>query len=305
MSEMNEIAIENPAFAAERQAPRGYLSLSGWGTELSAYVLLVLLIALGWLIRDSQFISPKDGVGYWLGITGGTLMLLLLLYPLRKRMKILHRLGPTKHWFQMHIILGLVGPLLVLYHCNFQLGSVNSRVALYCMLLVAGSGIIGRHFYSHIHRGLDGHRATMRELQQELSASVEKNHGLAKLMPELAGKLDEMSEQLRGHQITQSIGIGRSLRWTFSHHFLRLSLVMTARRELRAAVAASEAVAADQDRLRRSVSKYIRDYTGLVGQVSQFSFYERLFALWHLFHLPTFFIMVLAALFHVLAVHMY
>jgi hypothetical protein len=305
MSEMNEIAIENPAFAAERQAPRGYLSLSGWGTELSAYVLLVLLIALGWLIRNSQFISPKDGVGYWLGIAGGTLMLLLLLYPLRKRMKILHRLGPTKHWFQMHIILGLVGPLMILYHCNFQLGSVNSRVALYCMLLVAGSGIIGRHFYSHIHRGLDGHRATMRELQQELSASVEKNHGLAKLMPELAGKLDEMSEQLRGHQITQTIGIGRSLRWTFSHQFLRLSLVMTARRELRAAAAMSETVAADQGRLKRSISKYIKDYTSLVGQVSQFSFYERLFALWHFFHLPTFFIMVLAASFHVLAVHMY
>jgi hypothetical protein len=305
MSEMNEISIENPAFAAERQASRGYLSLSGWGTEFSAYVLLVFLIALGWLLRDSQFISPKNGVGYWLGIAGGTLMLLLLLYPLRKRMKILHRLGPTKRWFQMHIILGLVGPLMILYHCNFQLGSINSRVSLYCMLLVAGSGIIGRHFYSHIHRGLDGHRSTMRELQQELSASVEKNDGLAKLMPELAGRLHEMSTQLRGHQITQSIGISRSLRWTFSHQFLRLSLVMTARRELRAAAAMSETVAADQGRLKRSISKYIKDYTSLVGQVSQFSFYERLFALWHFFHLPTFFIMVLAASFHVLAVHMY
>jgi hypothetical protein len=302
---MNEIALENPAFATERKESRGFFVLSGWGTEFSAYILLVLLITLGWLLRDRHFITPKDGTGYWLGIAGGTLMLLLLLYPLRKRMKILHRLGPTKHWFQTHIILGLVGPLLILYHCNFQLGSINSQVALYCMLLVAGSGIIGRHFYSHIHRGLDGHQSTMRELQQELSASVEKNHGLAKILPELAGKLDQMSEQLRGHQITQSIGIGRSLRWTFSHHFLRLSLVMTARRELRAAVATSEAVAADQDRLRRSVLKYIRDYTSLVGQVSQFSFYERLFALWHLFHLPTFFIMVLAALFHVLAVHMY
>ena len=297
--------MQNPAFATDRKSSTGLLFLKGWGTELGAYVLLTLLVVLGWLLRDNELISPKNGVGYWLGITGGTLMLLLLLYPLRKRMKLLRKLGSTKSWFQIHVVLGLVGPLLVLYHSNFQLGSFNSRVALYCMLAVAGSGIVGRHFYARIHRGLDGHRATMRELQQELALSVEKNHGLAKLLPNLASKLDRLSGELRGHQITQSIGIGRSLRWTFTHHLLRLSLVMTARRELRAAAAASEAIAADRDRLQRSVSKYIRDYTSLVGRVSQFSFYERLFALWHVFHLPIFFIMVFAALFHVLAVHMY
>jgi hypothetical protein len=302
---MNETVISNNAFAPSHNESKRRLWLRGWGTELSAYFLLALLIVLGWLLRGNDLITPKSGAGYWLGIVGGTLMLLLLLYPLRKRIRVLHRLGSTKTWFQLHIILGLVGPLLILYHCKFQLGSINSQVALYCMLLVAGSGIVGRHFYARIHRGLDGHRASMLELQQELAASVEKNHGLAKLMPELAGKLESLSTQLRGHQITESLDIGRSLRWTFTHHLLRLSLVMTARRELRAAVAASDAVAADQDRLRRSVSKYIRDYTSLVGQVSQFSFYERLFAVWHVFHLPTFFIMVLAALFHVLAVHMY
>lgn len=302
---MNETVMQNPAFENPRRETRRLTLVSGWGTEFSAYILLALLIVLGWLLRDSDYISPKDGTGYWLGISGGILMLLLLLYPLRKRMKILRRLGSTKHWFQLHIILGLIGPLLILYHCNFQLGSINSQVALYCMLLVAGSGIVGRHFYSRIHRGLDGHRATMLELQQELSESVNKNHGLAKILPKLASRLEQMSAELRGCQITQSLGIGRSLRWTFTHHFSRLALELTARKELRAAAAISEALAADRKRLQRSVSKYIRDYTRLIGQVSQFSFYERLFALWHIFHLPTFFIMVLAALFHVLAVHMY
>jgi hypothetical protein len=302
---MNETVMQNPAFAEERKESTRLPFLRGWGTEFSAYVLLALMIVLGWLIRDRGLITPKDGTGYWLGIVGGTLMLFLLLYPLRKRIKMLHQLGSTKQWFQTHIILGLVGPLLVLYHSSFQLGSFNSRVALYCMLVVAGSGIIGRHFYARIHSGLDGHRSSLGELQKELALSVEKSHGLAKLMPNLAGRLEEMSAQLRGHEITRSIGIGRCLRWTFTHHLSRLSLLLTARRELRAAAANSQIIAADKDRLWRSVSKYIRDYTGLVGRLSQFSFYERLFSIWHVFHLPTFFIMVLAALFHVLAVHMY
>ncbi|MDH4125006.1 MAG: pyridine nucleotide-disulfide oxidoreductase [Gammaproteobacteria bacterium] len=302
---MNETVMQNPSFLADEKTAGAFLGLRGWGTEFSAYLLLTLLIVLGWLLRDLDLITPDNGVGYWLGIIGGTLMLLLLLYPLRKRMKLLHRLGTTRSWFQLHVVLGLLGPLLILYHSNFKLGAFNSNVALYSMLLVAGSGIVGRHIYAHIHRNLGGHQLTLAELQRELSVSLEKSHGLARLMPEFTARIQAMSTQLRGHEITRSIGIGRSLRWTFTHHFLRFSLLLTARRELRAAARTSAVVMADQKRLRRTVSRYVRDYTTLVGRVSQFSFYERLFALWHVFHLPIFFIMVLAALIHVLAVHMY
>jgi hypothetical protein len=233
------------------------------------------------------------------------MMLTLLLYPLRKRIRILHLLGPTKYWFRLHMILGLAGPLLILYHCNFQLGSFNSQVAFYCMLLVAGSGIIGRHFYARIHRGLYGRKTSLRELQDELAESVEKSHGLAKLMPQLISRLDTLSDELQGDRVTQSLGIGRSLRWTFTHHFVRISLLLTARHELKAAAAASDVIARDYNRFSRTASSFIRDYTGLMGRVAQFSFYERLFALWHVFHLPIFFMMVISALFHVLAVHMY
>lgn len=291
------LGADRPASAA-RPRPRK-------STAFFGYTVLTLLIAAGWLLRDKDLITPEYGIGYWLGIVGGSMMLALLLYPLRKRIRILHLLGPTRFWFQAHMILGLAGPLLILYHCNFNLGSFNSKVALYCMLLVAGSGIIGRHFYARIHRGLYGRKTSLGELQTELRLSVEKSHGLAKLMPELISRLEAMSHELQGDRITQSLGVGRSLRWTFMHHFERLSLVLTARRELRAAAANSETIRKDYKRLRTAAHKFIRDYTGLMGRVAQFSFYERLFALWHVFHLPIFFMMVLSALFHVLAVHMY
>ena len=274
-------------------------------STLQWYTLLAALITLGWLLRDYKLVNPEQGIGYWLGIVGGSLMLVLLLYPLRKRIRALHALGPTKHWFRLHMILGLAGPLLILYHCNFRLGSFNSRVALYCMLLVAGSGIVGRHFYAGIHRGLYGRRTNLKELQAELAASIEKSHGLARLMPKLVTRLEKYAAELLGNRVTQSVGLGRSLRWTFTHHIARISLLVTARRELRAAAAASQAVARDQKRLRRAAAKYIRDYTYMTGRVAQFSLYERLFALWHIFHLPIFLMMVISAIVHVLAVHMY
>ena len=301
---MNEAVIDQ-AIAKPRpgitDALRGVRATS----EFQWYLLLAALVVLGWLVRDYDFISPDDGVGYWLGITGGSMMLLLLLYPLRKRIRLLHALGPTKHWFRLHMIFGLLGPLAILYHCNFQIGSFNSKVALYCMLLVAGSGIVGRHFYARIHRGLYGRKTSLRELQTELAASVEKSHGLATLMPALVAELDDLATDLQGCQVTQSLGVARSLRWTFTHLFMRLHLLLIARRELRAAAAKSDAITRDYKRIRRSTGRYIRDFTNLTGRVAQFSFYERLFALWHILHLPIFFMMVLSAIVHVLAVHMY
>jgi len=274
-------------------------------SSAKVYLLLALLLILGYLLRDFSFITPEYGTGYWLGIVGGSLMLALLLYPLRKRLRILHFLGPTKHWFRMHMAFGLIGPLLILYHCNFQIGSVNSQVALYCMVLVAGSGIIGRHFYARIHRGLYGKKTSLRELQTDLSASVEKSHGLATLMPKLVTRLDEMADELQGCKVTQSIGIRRSLKWTLTHNFTHISLLLTARYELKAAARNSSVVARDQKRLSRTASKFIREYMSLIGRVAQFSLYERLFALWHILHLPIFLLMIISALFHVLAVHMY
>ena len=224
---MNETVLERPATIRPADA---HPMQRRRDTPVRLYILLALAILAGYLLRDISFITPESGLGYWLGIIGGSMMLALLLYPLRKRLRFLHIMGPTRHWFRMHMAFGLVGPLLILYHCNFQLGSVNSKVALYCMLLVAGSGIVGRHFYARIHRGLYGRKTSLRDLQQDLAVSNEKSHGLATLMPELVARLDTMAEELQGCRVTQTLGIRRSLRWTFTHHFTHLSLWLTARR---------------------------------------------------------------------------
>ncbi len=282
-----------------RATPRWYKNIP------VSYLVAIASIAIGWRFRDVEWITPEHGLGYWLGIAGGTLMLVLLLYPLRKRWRFMHRLGKTRHWFNMHMVFGLYGPLLVLYHCNFQLGSFNSQMALFCMLLVAGSGIIGRHFYARIHKGLYGRKTSLRELQQELAASMESNQGLARLMPLLAGRLETIATELQAEKSSGSLGFRRGLRWTLTHRYTRWSLSRLAHRELAASGQQSAAVAKDADRLKRAARRYIRDYTQLMGRIAQFSFYERLFALWHVFHMPIFFMMILSALFHVLAVHMY
>ena len=161
------------------------------------YSLTIIALGLGWLLRDYGLIDAKDGLGYWLGILGGSMMLVLILYPLRKRIRALRFLGRTTHWFKAHMILGILGPVLVLYHSNFQLGSFNSRVALYCMLLVAGSGVIGRHIYARIHSGLYGKKTNLEELRLQLAESLEQSLGMATFLPVFTDRLQTLAAEVQ------------------------------------------------------------------------------------------------------------
>lgn len=269
------------------------------------YSITLIAIGIGWLLRDRALINPEDGLGYWLGILGGTMMLVLILYPLRKRVRALRFLGKTTHWFKAHMMLGVLGPVLVLFHSNFQLGSFNSRVALYCMLLVAGSGVVGRHIYARIHSGLYGGKTSLEELRLQLAASLDNNSGMTLFLPEFSAKLQGLSEEVQGDSITGSLGTRSSIVWSFRKYVVWISLRRTARKEIAARAIASDSVAANVEKLQKATSTYTRGFVRLVGRVAQFTLYERLFSLWHVLHMPLFFMMVISALLHVLAVHMY
>ena len=62
------------------------------------------------------------------------------------------------------MLLGIFGPVLIFFHANFSLGALNSNVALFSMILVAGSGVIGRYIYTQIHTGMSGARLDVGDL---------------------------------------------------------------------------------------------------------------------------------------------
>ena len=272
---------------------------------LYGYSFLFVALVAGWLLSDARLVDPNVGLGYWLGIVGGTMMLLLLLYPAGKKSTLLRRLGLVKHWFQIHKILGLVGPLLILYHCNFSVDAINSTVALYSMIAVAASGIVGRYFYTRIHRGLYGKRANIEGLREEISDAVGNSRGLAAILPGFINEIHAVSTNLMGDEFTRSISIGHSLSWTVRYYYVRLRLYFLINKELKEKAAMNSVVRTNARGLRKTANSYAARQTGLMRQVAQLAFYERLFSLWHLFHMPLFLLLVVSALVHVLAVHMY
>jgi hypothetical protein len=105
-------------------------------------------------------------VGHKLGVAGSSMMVLMLLYSVRKRVGVLRRLGPLGRWLDIHIFLGIFGPLLVVLHSSFK---VQGLVALsfWSMVIVASSGVLGRYLYMQIPRTRAGEERALAELEAE------------------------------------------------------------------------------------------------------------------------------------------
>jgi len=273
---------------------------SSW-LENGFFLLIFSVIAYGWLIREEELFSAEVGWGYWLGIIGGSLMLILMLYPLRKHVKRMRNWGPIRIWFRFHMMFGVLGPIAVLYHANFSLGSVNSNVALFAMITVAASGLIGRYFYSKIHNGLYGKKASLTGLQDaiESSGKVLTSHEIntAELLSQLEGfehrLLNRANNLLTGALMLPFLSL-------YSFIFSRRLLV-----QMHNAITKNNVPNLEANALRRDIKKKVISYLRAVVKVFEYKIYERIFSLWHVLHLPLFIIMLCTGLFHVYAVHMY
>ena len=270
-----------------------------------AYSAVALLIVIGWTYADLNWFNAEQGWGYWFGIIGTTLMALLLLYPLRKRARFLRNAGPVRYWFRLHMIFGIVGPLFIIFHSNFDLGSLNSRLALFFTLIVSASGIIGRYIYAQLHYGLYGKQATLIGLRKDISELRTNKNGLAKLMPTINKELNAVEDTVFADQQGALMSFLQATQLRLKAPFMRRRLWQASKKIIDQSLMEADLKVAHRKRLRRITKQYLRERITLLCKFAQFKTYERLFSLWHIVHYPLFILLILAVTVHIVAVHMY
>jgi hypothetical protein len=225
-------------------------------------------------------------------------MLALLLYPMRKNLRFMRDWGAVRHWFRLHMLFGILGPLCILFHCNFSLGAVNSNVALVCMILMVASGLVGRYIYTRIHYGLYGERANLQDLQrgQLLEAALLREDEARYGKDAVDGVFAEL-KALEPFTLPARSSLGGL--WRIGVFAMRSR---RARWRIRARLRGFPAASA-QDAAR--LSGHIERYLDTLRRITGFSFFERLFSFWHALHLPIFFMLLVTGLVHVWAVNNY
>ena len=268
-------------------------------------VVVSLLLVWGAHAHLERYITPQRGIGYWLGITGGSLMLLLLLYSARKRVAWLRWMGGLPAWFEFHMVLGVVGPVLILFHSNFRLGATNSNVALICMLIVAGSGVVGRYIYTRLHARLDGKEDTLEQLKA-VGERLRSQKSSIELLPGLVDAIDAIERRMIVPPRNLFIRALQLLSGPIRLALARLIVRRKIRRALQEAVASRPAMFAQHiDRLSAVTLRYADRRFEAGRRVAEYQVYERLFSLWHVLHNPLFFMLLIAGIVHVIAINIY
>jgi hypothetical protein len=274
-------------------------------TDALIYLGMAALVGGAYAISRTGVYDARSDIGYWIGVVGAVMMLLLFAYPLRKRSATMSRWGKAKHWFVVHMVLGVMGPVLVLAHSTFRIGSLNAGVALFSMLIVAASGVVGRFIYLRVHQGLGGQLQTLESMQSEMGKTDGGVRGALHFAPGAVQRL----QALQAHAGTQVDG--------WMNHLHRLVVLpWQLHREQRAirreAIAALRQVAKEQgwepatlrSREKRA-ARLVAQYVDAVLRAAQLAAYSKVFSLWHVLHVPFVFLMVLCAIAHVVAVHAY
>jgi hypothetical protein len=277
-----------------------------WRWPIIWTVVVAAVLFWGSHAHLERYITPQRGIGYWLGITGGSMMLLLLIYSARKRASWLRWLGGIPAWFEFHMVMGVVGPILVLFHSNFSLGATNSNVALICMLLVASSGVVGRYIYTRLHARLDGHEDTLEELKA-VGDRLRSQTTSISFLPGLLETIDRIEKRLieppKGfglrffHLITGAPRLALA-RWLVRREIKRAVAIRVTSRE-------TALIAQHKHRIAAAARNYANRRLEAGRRMAEYQVYERLFSLWHVLHIPLFFMLLIAGIVHVVAINVY
>ncbi len=265
----------------------------------------IVSLAAAFAVGRSGWFTPGDNVGYYTGLVGGVLMLSLLLYPLRKHVAVFRSWGKVKHWFAVHMVAGIAGPILVLAHSTFHMRSTNAAVALVCMLVVAASGVVGRFLYTKVHRGLYGEKTNLRELQAEFGLESAEVRSRLHFAPQVEKRLTDFHSYALGKREGLIDDGSRLLSLGLRRFWVQQACARDLRRALRS-IAQARGWNEVKCRARlRAAKQLVSTYLLATQRVADFSVYDRLLQLWHVAHVPLVYLLVISAIAHVVAVHMY
>ena len=274
--------------------------------DMYFYIFLMLCLWGIWTLSEAKLFRPGDDVGYWVGVVGASMMGLLFLYPLRKHVKFLRNWGRLKVWFVFHMALGVLGPLLILLHSNFHVGSLNAGVALYSMLVVMLSGVIGRFLFVRVNQGLAAQKNALERMVSTIGSSQMDTYQKLEALPEVIARMKAFeSKALNPESNSLFIHLLRLVQvpvWNFTalsacDRLIDMELNQRARRQGWGPN--------DVQRRQKKCNKLVRRHLSAVLSLGMLLTYRRLLSTWHVAHIPFVYLLVASTLIHIVAVHAY
>ncbi len=233
-----------------------------------------------------RLLKPGGFYGHGFGIVGSAMMVLLLVYSLRKRIGFMQKWGAVQQWLNFHIFLGITGPLLVVLHSAFKVQGLIA-VSFWSMIAVALSGVLGRFLYVQIPRNIHGNELTLKELEDmhnDMAFRLKKQFLLE------SKEIDKIDEIIGG-KVAAAASLWSALRYVLGGNILRVLRIRKLKKVLRVYMDIPE------DKIKEVV-KLAKDKAVLRRRIAFWQAIHNLFHYWHVFHKPFALVMYIIMLVH-------
>lgn len=145
-----------------------------------AWVVLLLLIGSYVWYASHEYPHGGSPIGLTYGTLGVFLIVLLMLYGIRKR-SYKNRWGMLQTWLHVHIYLGLLVLVVILFHSGFRFHDTMAVTALVLLTVVVVSGILVVRLYSLVpplHVNVDSN-LTLSEMSDQMNTLAQSMARLA------------------------------------------------------------------------------------------------------------------------------
>ncbi|HZR31087.1 MAG TPA: hypothetical protein VFA76_04435 [Terriglobales bacterium] len=278
-----------------------------------AILLLVALAVYGWdyytldivqrpFSPKHHLLKPSGVIGLKLGFLGLAIFFSIFLYPIRKHWPWLMRLGSTRHWLDIHVLLGLSAPFIISFHSSFKFQGF-AGIAFWIMAAVSASGVVGRYLYSQIPRRVNAAELTRKEMQ-DLQAQMSAELSQQRLLPQ--ADLREMLRLPRPETV-ERMPIAIAIVYMMLLDLARIFRVAKVRRHaLRGGEYLTTFFGLFRTRngaLERAIDVASSE-AALSKRILFLSRSEKVFNLWHVVHKPFSYTFAVLALIHIVVVMM-
>ncbi len=232
---------------------------------------------------EHPLLRPSGPIGQTLCVIGAALILVPFIYMLRKRVPGLRTIGSARGWLEVHLFCGVVGPVLVTLHTSFKFNGIISA-AYWSMVIVMLSGFVGRFLFVRIPRSIRGSELT----RGELDARAES------LKADIADSVQSMEllDRVRSFEASAvPAATGLSFLDLFVGELTLGSKTHRFQREL-------ESAGLHHD-LAHAVVTLTRERATLLRRIAYLQKTKMLFGLWHVFHLPLVYLLLVIVTAHV------
>lgn len=235
--------------------------------------------------RDNNILKPSGSIGHSLGVTGSVCIILGVgSYMVRKRSRVLARLGLLKYWLEFHIFMCVLGTFLVVYHTSFKIGGI-AAVSFWSMATVFASGIAGRVIYLQIPRTQQGRELDLKEvrdLRGNVMEKIRENYNLDdNSVKFITYSIEDQSTFFTGNRVTRAMK--------------KRSAERNSLKSIAGFLKEREFPHSESSQIVALVKNDIR----LGRTIERLELLKNIFRYWHVFHLPFAILMLIFMMLHV------